>query len=72
MHEDMIEGILDGDRRMMARAISLIENGDPSIHKLLSQLYPHTGNAFVIGITGAPGAGKSTLMDQMLKNFAQI
>ncbi len=66
MHMKVIEGILQGDRRMAARAISLIENEDASKHKILSEVYPHTGRAFVIGITGAPGAGKSSLVNQLL------
>ena len=66
MHEKIVQGILNGERRMAARAISLIENEDPSKHKILSELYPHTGKAFVVGITGAPGAGKSSLVDRLL------
>jgi LAO/AO transport system kinase len=54
---------------MAARAISLIENDDPSRNKILSALYPHTGKAFVIGITGAPGAGKSSLVDRLLETL---
>ena len=69
MHEKIVEGILNGDRRMAARAISLIENEDPSKHKILSELYPHTGKAFVVGITGPPGAGKSSLVDRLLENL---
>ncbi|MDW7650418.1 MAG: methylmalonyl Co-A mutase-associated GTPase MeaB [Bacillota bacterium] len=67
MHEKIIEGVLNGDRRMVARAISLIENEDPDKNKILSGLYPHTGKAFVVGITGAPGAGKSSLVDRLLE-----
>ena len=66
MQDKVIDGILHGDRRMVARAISLIENEDTSKHKILSSIYPHTGKAFVIGITGAPGAGKSSLVDRLL------
>ncbi|MBS4007744.1 MAG: methylmalonyl Co-A mutase-associated GTPase MeaB [Clostridium sp.] len=51
---------------MAARAISLIENEDPEKNKILSRLYPHTGRAFVVGITGSPGAGKSSLVDCLL------
>lgn len=54
---------------MAARAISLIENGDASKHKILSELYPHTGKAYVMGITGAPGAGKSSLVDRLLETL---
>jgi len=64
--EKIVQGILDGERRMAARAISLIENEDPEKNKILSRLYPHTGRAFVVGITGSPGAGKSSLVDCLL------
>jgi LAO/AO transport system kinase len=66
VHEKIVQGILNGERRMAARAISLIENEDPNKHKILSELYPHTGTAFVVGVTGPPGAGKSSLVDRLL------
>ncbi len=62
----IVDGVLSGDRRMMARAISMIENEDKDKHRILSALFPHTGKAYVIGITGAPGAGKSSLVDRLL------
>jgi LAO/AO transport system kinase len=57
--------ILAGDLRALARAASAIENQTPSGRALISTLFPHTGHAKIIGITGPPGAGKSTLVDQM-------
>jgi LAO/AO transport system kinase len=69
MHEKVVEGIKNGDRRMVARAISLIENEDPAKHQILSEIYPHTGKAFVLGITGAPGSGKSSLVDRVLETL---
>lgn len=69
MQQKVIEGLLQGDRRMAARAISLIENEDSSKHEILSKIYPHTGKAYVIGITGAPGAGKSSLVDRLLETL---
>ncbi len=66
MLEKIVQGILNGERLMAARAISLIENEDPDKNKILSRLYPHTGRAFVVGITGSPGAGKSSLVDRLL------
>jgi LAO/AO transport system kinase len=57
--------ILAGDLRALARAASAIENQTPSGHALISALFPQTGHAKIIGITGPPGAGKSTLVDQM-------
>ncbi|PTX62479.1 LAO/AO transport system kinase [Melghirimyces profundicolus] len=59
------DGILAGNRRAIARAISCFESGDPRGVKLLKSLYPHTGSAFLVGVTGAPGAGKSTLVNRL-------
>jgi GTPase len=57
--------VLDGDPRAVARAISLIEDEAPQGAELVRQLFPHTGRAYLIGITGAPGSGKSTLVDRL-------
>ena len=57
--------VLDGDPRALARAISLIENEAPQGAELVRQIFPHTGRAYLIGITGAPGSGKSTLVDRL-------
>src|ERR1700682_2857769 len=54
-----------GDVRAMARAITAIEDRDPRAEELLQRIFPHTGNSFVIGVTGAPGTGKSTLVDRL-------
>jgi LAO/AO transport system ATPase/phenylacetic acid degradation protein PaaD len=59
-------GLLDGDRRTVARAISRIEQGAPEAAALRAALQPHLGRAHVLGITGAPGAGKSTLVNALL------
>ena len=56
--------MLAGDVRAVARAISLIEDGAPEAAPLLSALFPHAGRALVVGVTGPPGAGKSTLVDR--------
>jgi len=61
--------ILQGDQLAGARLMRHLENNDPSGTELLKGLYPHTGNAFVIGITGPPGAGKSTLVDGIISEF---
>ncbi|MBW8004261.1 MAG: methylmalonyl Co-A mutase-associated GTPase MeaB [candidate division NC10 bacterium] len=58
-----------GDVRAMARLISLIENGFPEATSALKGLYPFTGQAFIVGITGPPGSGKSTLTDQLTQEF---
>ncbi|BCJ87640.1 methylmalonyl Co-A mutase-associated GTPase MeaB [Effusibacillus dendaii] len=63
---ELTERILKGDRRAVARAITLIENDATEKDELLQELHKHTGNAYLIGITGPPGAGKSTLTDQLL------
>jgi LAO/AO transport system kinase len=66
MQHKIVEGILSGDRRMVARAISLVEDDSSEKENILSAIYPHTGRAYCLGITGAPGAGKSSLVDQLL------
>jgi LAO/AO transport system kinase len=63
---DLAEKVLAGDLRALARAASLIENQALDADALLRQLVPHTGRALILGVTGAPGAGKSTLVDRMI------
>ena len=65
---NLAQRLLDGDRRALARAISLVENNDPAGWALVREVYPHTGNATVVGVTGAPGAGKSTLIGALVSN----
>ena len=60
-----------GDARALARAISTVENRAPGWSDLLKALFPHTGRARVIGMTGAPGAGKSTLVDQLARIYRE-
>jgi LAO/AO transport system kinase len=66
---DTVERVLSGDIRTAARLISDIDNGVPGVRQVLKKIYPHTGNAYVVGITGAPGVGKSTLVDRMLSHL---
>jgi len=59
--------LLSGDVRALARAISLAEDRDPRASQLVAELQPHTGKAYLVGLTGAPGTGKSTLVDALVK-----
>jgi LAO/AO transport system kinase len=59
------ERIVRGDVRALARAASAVENRRPEAVALMKELFPHTGRATILGVTGAPGAGKSTLVDRL-------
>jgi len=61
----LAQRVLAGDPRAMARAISLIENEDPASADLVRAIFSHTGKAYLVGVTGPPGAGKSTLVDRL-------
>jgi LAO/AO transport system kinase len=63
----LAERLLAGDKRALARAISLVEDDDPDGRELVREVYPHTGDATVVGFTGPPGAGKSTLIGALVK-----
>jgi LAO/AO transport system kinase len=63
--------VLKGDAQAAARLISLIEDGSPEALAEMEALYPHTGRAHIVGITGAPGVGKSTLLDNLIRSFRQ-
>jgi LAO/AO transport system kinase len=65
--EDLAKRLLDGDRRALARAITLVENGDEAGWRLVREVFPKTGNATIVGLTGAPGAGKSTVLGALVK-----
>ena len=67
--EDLIDGLLSGKVRPLAKAITIVENDLPGKRELLKQIYPKTGNAYLVGITGPPGAGKSTLTDKVIANL---
>jgi GTPase len=63
----LAQRLTDGDKRALARAISLVENNDPEGWNLVRELYPRTGKAAIVGFTGAPGSGKSTLLGALTK-----
>ncbi len=63
----LVESLLQGNRRALARVITLVENDEERKIEILETLYPHTGKAYVLGITGAPGSGKSSLVDLLLR-----
>ena len=66
---ELAEGVRSGDRRALARAITLVENGEPLAAELVRELYPHTGNAYVVGVTGPPGVGKSSLISALVRHL---
>jgi LAO/AO transport system kinase len=66
---NLLTGIHSGRYRALAQAISLVEAGDPSVTTLLAELYKDTGRARILGITGSPGAGKSTLVAAMARHY---
>ncbi|UCG19802.1 MAG: methylmalonyl Co-A mutase-associated GTPase MeaB [Deltaproteobacteria bacterium] len=63
--EDLVAEVLQGSVRAMARLITLVENEDSRALQIMGAIYPHTGKAYVLGITGSPGTGKSTLTDKI-------
>ena len=65
--ETLAAGVREGDRRALARAITLVENGDPLAYDLVREVYPETGSAYVVGITGPPGVGKSSLIAALVR-----
>ena len=67
----LAERLLSGDRRALARIISKIEDEDPEAPDIISELYPHTGEAISVGVTGPPGAGKSSIIAKLIKLFRQ-
>ncbi|MBK8046557.1 MAG: methylmalonyl Co-A mutase-associated GTPase MeaB [Anaerolineales bacterium] len=69
--DSLAAGVLDGNRLLLARTISRVENQEADAHQILGSLYPHTGRAHIIGVTGAPGTGKSTLVTTLAQSYRQ-
>ena len=69
--DELAAGVRSGDRRALARAISLVEDGDPLSYDLVRELYPDTGSAFVVGVTGPPGVGKSSLISALVRHVRE-
>jgi LAO/AO transport system kinase len=70
--DELAAGVRQGDRRALARAISLVEDGDPRAYELVRELYGATGHAYTIGLTGPPGVGKSTLASALVKHIRAL
>ena len=66
--ETLAAGVRDGDRRALARAITLVENGEALAYDVVRDLYPETGRAYAVGLTGPPGVGKSSLISALLRH----
>lgn len=67
--QNLAERLLSGDRRALARMVTLIENELPQARRYLAELHQHAGNAHIVGVTGAPGAGKSTLVTHIVREL---
>ena len=66
--ESLAAGVRSGDRRALARAITLVENSEPLAYDLVRAVYPETGSAYGIGVTGPPGVGKSSLISALVRH----
>ncbi len=69
--ESLAKGVRSGDKRALARAITLVENADPLAYDLVRVLYPRTGNAYAVGVTGPPGVGKSSLISALVRHVRE-
>jgi LAO/AO transport system kinase len=69
--QELVQGVRDGELRALARLISRVEDREPGWQQAMKALYPHTGRARILGITGSPGAGKSSLANRLAAGFAE-
>ena len=69
--DDLAAGVREGDRRALARAISLVEDGDPLAYGVVADLYPQTGSSYSVGVTGPPGVGKSSLVSALIRHVRE-
>ncbi len=70
--DEIVERLLQGNKRAAARLLTLVDNNDPSVGELLRQVHPHTGSAHIVGVTGPPGSGKSTLVSKMALEYRRL
>jgi LAO/AO transport system kinase len=70
--EEIVKGVLSGDRRSIAKAITIIENNEPEAKEIIASIYPYTGKAHVIGLTGPGGSGKSTLIGKIVREYRRM
>jgi LAO/AO transport system kinase len=69
--DELVAGVRAGERRALARAISLVEDGDPLAYPLVREVYPETGRAAIVGVTGPPGVGKSSLIGALVGHIRE-
>jgi LAO/AO transport system kinase len=69
--DGLVERLLSGDRRALARVISKIEREDPETHEIISEIYPHTGGTLSVGFTGPPGVGKSSIIAKLIELYRE-
>ena len=69
--EALADGVRSGDKRALARAITLVENSDPLAYELVAEVYPETGRTYAVGVTGPPGVGKSSLISALVRHVRE-
>jgi len=70
--DEIAKGVLAGNKRSIARAITIVENEDPESQRLIAEIFAHSGKAHIIGLTGAGGAGKSTLIEKIVREYRRL